>query len=226
MPSARMKASPVKVAIVNDYEIVVAGLARMFEHYQDRIELVELAANGSIRQPADVVLYDTYSQPQIDTVDFSRILRNPKTDRIAVYSWNVQPELVTYAAERGAHGYISKTVAAASLVDALERIVGGEFVVLLDGVDELMVGGDWPGRSEGLTQRESEVVALVTQGHSNKEIAERTFLSINSVKAYLKSAYRKMQVSRRSQAVMWGIRHGFEPDVVRIANPEDVLLQS
>jgi two-component system, NarL family, response regulator LiaR len=63
--------------------------------------------------------------------------------------------------------------------------------------------------------RESEVIALITQGLSNQEIADRCYLSINSVKTYIRTAYRKMGVARRSQAVLWGIQHGFEPDVGR-----------
>lgn len=211
------------MAIVNDYEVVVAGLARMFDRYRDRVELVELAANADLAAAADVVLYDTYSQPQIDRLDLDRVLRDPGVERLVIYSWNTQSELIDLARKLGAGGYLSKTVPAADLVDALERVHGGEFVVQVAGLDELMIGGDWPGRGEGLTQRESEVVALVTQGLSNREIAERTFLSINSVKAYLKTSYRKMRVSSRSQAVLWGLRHGFQPDVVRIRDPETVL---
>ena len=61
------------------------------------------------------------------------------------------------------------------------------------------------------------MVALITQGLSNDEIARTSHLSINSVKSYIRSAYRKMGVSRRSQAVLWGIRNGFQPDRRRIS---------
>ena len=76
--------------------------------------------------------------------------------------------------------------------------------------------GVWPGREFGLTEREAEVLALITQGLSNQEIAERSYLSINSVKTYIRTAYRKIGVTRRSQAVVWGMKHGFEPDRVRV----------
>jgi two-component system, NarL family, response regulator LiaR len=76
-------------------------------------------------------------------------------------------------------------------------------------------GGLWPGQTEGLTVRESEVVAHITLGLSNKEIASRAYLSINSVKSYIRSAYRKMGVTTRSQAVLWAVHHGFLPDAVR-----------
>ncbi len=72
-----------------------------------------------------------------------------------------------------------------------------------------------PARTHGLTAREAEIIALITQGLSNQEIAERSYLSINSVKTYIRTAYRKIGVERRAQAVLWGIKHGFEPDVLR-----------
>ena len=73
-----------------------------------------------------------------------------------------------------------------------------------------------PGREAGLTAREAEVLALITQGLSNQEIAQRSYLSINSVKTYIRTAYRKIGVERRAQAVVWGMQHGFEPDRTRI----------
>ena len=79
--------------------------------------------------------------------------------------------------------------------------------VILPGLDESSAGGagDWPGRSIGLTPREAEIIALIAHGLSNEEIAERAFLSINSVKTYIRTAYRKMKVTSRSQAVLWGV---------------------
>ena len=73
----------------------------------------------------------------------------------------------------------------------------------------------WPGKEHGLTVREAEIIALITQGLSNQEIADRSYLSINSVKTYIRTAYRKIGVERRAQAVLWGIKHGFEPDIMR-----------
>nr|WP_272917777.1 LuxR C-terminal-related transcriptional regulator [Nocardioides flavescens] len=69
----------------------------------------------------------------------------------------------------------------------------------------------WPGEAEGLTSRESEMVCLITSGLSNAEIARTLFLSINSVKTYIRTAYRKMGVASRSEAILWGIDHGFRP---------------
>ena len=67
----------------------------------------------------------------------------------------------------------------------------------------------------GLSQRESEIVALIAQGLSNAEVASRAYLSINSVKTHIRSAYRKMGVASRTQAVLWATEHGFRQDVSR-----------
>ena len=73
-----------------------------------------------------------------------------------------------------------------------------------------LVAGDWPGREEGLTPRESEVLALITRGLSNEQVATTTRLSPNSVKSYIRGAYRKIGVSSRTQAVLWALDHGFQ----------------
>lgn len=73
--------------------------------------------------------------------------------------------------------------------------------------------GDWPGREVGVTERELDVLRMITEGLSNQEIADRSFLSINSVKSYIRAAYRKIDVSSRSKAVLWGVQNGLmEPE--------------
>jgi DNA-binding CsgD family transcriptional regulator len=77
-------------------------------------------------------------------------------------------------------------------------------------------GLDWPGRGEGLSDRESEILALITQGKSNADVARLTYLSPNTVKSYIRTIYRKIDVGSRTQAVLWGVRNGFTPDHHRI----------
>ena len=105
---------------------------------------------------------------------------------------------------------------------AIEAVHAGEIVVPPRGRKVGPDAGDWPGRGAGLTAREAEIIALITQGLSNQEIAQRSYLSINSVKTYIRTAYRKMGVASRSQAVLWGVKHGFRPDVMRDTTPNGV----
>lgn len=99
---------------------------------------------------------------------------------------------------------------AADLVAALERLHPGERVSDRSPAGDLD-GADWPGRGDGLSAREAEVLALITQDLTNDEIARQTYLSINSVKSYLRSAYRKIGGTRRSQVVLWGSVTGSSP---------------
>lgn len=218
MSSSPGRARPLRLALMNDYEVVVLGLARMFEQYADRIEIVELDASVQPEERVDVAMYDTFAMAQADGDGLVDAVANPNIDRLVVYTWNVDESLIAAALRKGACGYLAKTMPAAELVNALEQVHAGEIVVIGGDPRASTVGGDWPGRAEGLTNREAEVIALITQGMSNQEIVQRTFLSINSVKSYIRSSYRKMGVSSRAQAVLWGVEHGFRPDHRRIKN--------
>ncbi len=207
----------VSVALVNDYEVVVLGVARMLETYEDRVVIAEIDTNESVADAVDVVLYDSFAQPESDRNEIRSLADNPRSRYVAVYTWNFQPDLVERARRQGATGYISKTLRAAELVVALEAVSSGEIVVSEPpGRARTANGLDWPGRGEGLTDRESEVLALITQGMSNAEIADLTYLSPNTIKSYIRSIYRKIDVASRTQAVLWGVRHGFQPDHHRI----------
>ena len=203
---------PVRLALVDDYEVVLIGVANMFERYRDRIDVVELDANVPIRADVDVALYDTFAQGEADDSNLDVLIANEHAAKVAVYTWSFHPHLVETALRRGAAGYLSKTLTAADLVVALERIRDGEVVVSPAPLKRSTVGLEWPGREEGLTERESEIIALITQGKSNAEIAALTYLSINSIKTHIRNAYRKTGVTSRSQAVLWGVDHGFKVD--------------
>ncbi|MCW2854163.1 MAG: regulatory protein LuxR [Nocardioides sp.] len=216
----RVSPSPIRLAIVNDYEIVVHGVAAVLEPYRDRVEVVEVDSRLPVISDVDVLLYDTFGQAQGDAVDLDQLVSGGSA-RVVIFTWNVQPELVDRALSRGAAGYLSKGITAEDLVKGIEAVHAGETVtsgIDLDG-DTVGTLGTWPGVDHGLSAREAEVIALITQGLSNQEIADRCYLSINSVKTYVRTAYRKMEVTRRSQAVLWGIAHGFAPDRSRTMGP-------
>ncbi len=211
--------SPVRVAINDDYEIVVVGVATLLAPYADRVEVVELDANEPTASDVDIVLYDTFGQSQGEDVDIENLTAtgNPK---VVIFSWNLQPELIDGAISVGAAGYLWKGMPVADIVDALEQIYSGHRVTPPEAARPDTAVGSWPGKELGLSAREAEVVALITQGLTNQEIANKVYLSINSVKTYIRTAYRKMGVQRRSQAVAWGLNNGFAPDHFRTLGPD------
>jgi NarL family two-component system response regulator LiaR len=210
----------IRLAIINDYEVVVHGLASMLRSYSDRVEVVEVDANTHPESAVDIALYDTFAQSFRDQERIARLVSDPKIGKVVVYTWSADDAAVGSDRVPGISAYVSKRLAAADLVTALERIHSGETVRLQDSGRGPLVGGDWPGREEGLTARESEVLSLITQGYSNNDIVETTLLSINSIKSYIRSAYRKIGVTSRSRAILWGIGHGFQPDRTRMTGDQ------
>jgi DNA-binding NarL/FixJ family response regulator len=182
--------------------------------------VAELDSDTPVADEVDVVLYDSFAQPETDQEEIAVLVENPRAHRVAVYSWNLHPELVSRARDLGVHAYLSKALSARELVEAIEAVHRGE-LVFPDSPGRTRTTrqpgpGDWPGRREGLTDRESEILALITQGKSNAEVAALTYLAPNTVKSYIQNLYRKIQVESRTQAVVWGVRHGFLPDHHRI----------
>ena len=208
---------PIRVALVNDYDVVVLGLARILERYDDRLVIAEIDTNQPVEDVVDLVLYDSFAQPESDRGEIAELVANPRAGAVVVYTWNLHPELVERARSQGARGYLSKALPARDLVVALESVHDGEIVISEPERRVRAVNGsDWPGREEGLTDRESEVLALITQGMSNAEVADLTYLSPNTIKTYIRSIYRKIEVESRTQAVLWGVEHGFRADKRRI----------
>jgi DNA-binding NarL/FixJ family response regulator len=209
--------APITVALVDDYDVVVKGVANMLEPYRDRIVIAELDSSMSVKDDVDIVLYDSFAQPESDHEEIGVLVANPRARRVVVYTWNFHPELVESARQRGAQGYLSKTLPARELVAALEAVHSGQVIVSDAAARARSAPGlDWPGRGEGLSEREAEILALITQGMSNADVARLTYLSPNTVKSYIRTIYRKLGVSSRTQAVLWGVNHAFTPDHHRI----------
>ena len=208
---------PLLVALVDDYDVVLTGLAHMFDKYRDRVLVSEIDANAALDDQVDIVLYDSFAQPESDHQELEALVRNPRASKVVVYTWNFHPDLIASAQQQGVHGYLSKTLAARDLVAALESVHAGESVISTPPRNSGSATAlDWPGRHEGFTDRESEILALITQGKNNADVARLTYLSPNTVKSHIRNIYRKIGATSRTQAVLWGVDHGFMPDHHRI----------
>src|SRR5690242_7053531 len=122
-----MTTAPIRVAIVNDYEIVVAGVAAMLAPHHQRLSVVELDSSMPVVSDVDVILYDTFGQVQGDGVDLDALLQGGDA-RVIIFSWNVQDELVAKALDHGASGYLSKAAPAEEVVAGIEAVHRGERV--------------------------------------------------------------------------------------------------
>lgn len=203
----------VRVALYNDFEIAVRGLAALLRDH-DQVEVVELATSrdGTTTAQVDVILFDTFGRLPHDQL--LRDLVSANRAKVIVYTWE------TYPADAftvdGAAWCIHKGSSADRLVEVILAVHEGRAVPPDVGgqldPDEMQA---WPGHEHGLSAREAEILVYVAAGLSNREIADRAYLSINTVKTYIRTAYAKIGVSRRSQAVVWSLEHGLRPNETR-----------
>lgn len=207
---------PLRVRLANDFELIVEGLKAVLEPYAERVRIVETDVKGDADRTVDVTLYDTFGRTRESAQSLGDLLTDPTAGKVVVYSWNTNPALVAEVLMRGCRGYLEKSLSAKELVDRLELVAAGEIVspvrdTSADDQEDPEQLGAWPGRHAGLSLREAEVITLITQGLTNPEIATRIFITLNSLKTYIRSAYRKMGVERRAQAVRWGLENGMVP---------------
>ena len=204
--------------MIDDFEVIVAGVAHMLQPYAEHVDVVELNANRPVSEPVDIAIIDSFAQGEAHSQDLQSVLDNPHAQAVVMFTWNMHPQLIDIALQRGVVGYLSKQLSAQDFFNALRRIHGGETVV---SGPHAPAGrrkslADWPGREHNLTEREAETLALITAGLSNREIARKLFVTSNSVKTHVRSLYRKIGVNSRTKAVLWGVDHGFRKDHHRI----------
>lgn len=190
---------PIRVAVANDYELVIAGLKAMLEPFADRVEVVETVIVGEpITQQVDILLFDTFGRADGATEAVRQLAESPQMGKVVLFTNIPRPAQVGAALENGASGVLSKARPAAALAEALEKIHQGERVVD-DGGGQ--APGAWPGAARGLTARQAEVVSLLLQGLSNAEIAKALYVDVNTVKTHLRHAYKALGVRSRAQAL-------------------------
>ena len=211
---------PLSVTVIDDYDLVVAGVAALLAPHGDLVHVVERDTDGELDRHAEVALLDCFALAGGGAAMIADLADHPKLGCVVVYTWATAPELVDAAFGAGARGFVSKGLAGRELAEALVAAHRGECPVLVErGTPEadLVDQRDpdarrWPGAELGLTERESEVLALITQGLRRAEIAEALYLGIDAIKTHTRTLYRKIGVTSRTEAAVFGIDHGFRPD--------------
>ncbi|MGZ4701119.1 MAG: LuxR C-terminal-related transcriptional regulator [Ilumatobacteraceae bacterium] len=189
--------TPITVILVNDYDIIVRGLAAMLAPYSDRVAVVELDAGTEPKRFADVALFDTFAGRRHAIGRASEMVRAGHVSHVVLYTWDAAPEFLDLADRAGVSGVILKSTTGEVLVEVIERVVAGERI----GLGNLHRGRQ--SRSgDGLSAREHEVLALIALGKTNSEIGHELFLSIDTVKTYVRRLYAKLGVNNRARAAL------------------------
>jgi DNA-binding NarL/FixJ family response regulator len=177
----------------------------MLSSHPDQVQVVAMTTQVAIAHKPDVILFDTFGRLPHDDAKLRKIVAENDA-LVVVYSWDDYPEEAARSA--GAGGYLSKRLGADELVAAIVALHHGREPAGTEGAGE--PGLTWPGQALGLSEREAEMLTFITRGLTNDEIARRSYLSINTVKTYIRTAYAKIGARNRAEAVAWGFRHGFE----------------
>jgi NarL family two-component system response regulator LiaR len=167
-------AKSIRVALVNDFMIVLEGLRSILKSSEPEIQVVELDIRKAPRRGVDVTLLDTYGE--VETLDERvRALRSmPDNGAIVVFSFSDQPQAVRRALGAGAQGFISKAVPRHEIIDGIKAAARGERAVSSQRTQHAQIDDAvrWPGREIGLTERESELLSLLSTGMTNRQLGD------------------------------------------------------
>ena len=167
------------------------------------------SAKSGPSEPLDIVLYDTFGRDGVDQDQLKTLVATPLVNHVVVYTLSWADPLTQSALQHGVSGVLSKALDGEELADRLREIAQGTVVVAPPPHGRIVsgTGRDWPGRSFGLSERESECLVLLAAGLRNAEIARSLYVSEDTVKTHLKRGYRKLGVGNRAQATSIVLRH-------------------
>ncbi|MCM2577482.1 response regulator [Streptomyces meridianus] len=206
----------IRVLLVDDHQVVRRGL-RTFLEVQDDIEVAGEASDGAgavelaEELRPDVVLMDV-KMPGTDGIAALRTLRgleNPA--RVLIVTSFTERRTVVPALRAGAAGYLYKDIDPEALARAIRSVHAGHVLLQPEVAAALFAQEDTqalPGRGGNLTEREREVLSLIADGRSNREIAKALVLSEKTVKTHVSNILMKLDLADRTQAALWAVRHG------------------
>lgn len=216
-----------KVLVVDDNYDHASGIRELINLEND-YEVIANAGNVNValslikKYQPDIVLMDM-NMPDIDGITaISEIEKlNLKTKVIALTGYD-DADLIFRAMKIGARGYILKTMASAQLIHALDEVRQGkiylpnvlcskffEYFQNFEKNEKLNAANDEENLLNYLTNREEEVLGLLTQGVTYKGVAKKLFISETTVKTHVNNIFQKLQVNDRTQAVLYAIKNGF-----------------
>jgi len=207
-----------RILIADDHTLMRQGLRQICEGLGGFAVVAEAASGAQAVELAgtaqpDVILMDIV-MPDVDGVEaIRRILRQNPAARIIALTMYRQEQYMLDAIRAGARGYLLKTVDVGELIAAIQAVHRGDY--LIDPIVAARVLSEFHQvipelpRVEPLTESEMAVLRLVAQGVENKDIAEKLHISVYTVSNRLCSIYEKLHVNNRTQAALYGLRHGW-----------------
>ena len=216
----------IKVVLVDDNFDHLLGIRELI-NLEKGLEVVAIATNANIainlvrKYQPDVVLMDINMPDKDGLTAISEIERLGLNTKVIALTGYDDPDLIYRAMKIGAKGYVLKTMATAQLIQAIDEVLQGKIYLPSALSSRFFEYFQKTSRSEGnkvsaeenllqyLTQREEEVLDLLTQGVTYKGVANQLFISETTVKTHVNNIFQKLQVNDRTQAVLYAINNGF-----------------
>ena len=204
----------IKVLLVDDHEMVRMGVSTYLSTQQD-IEVIGEASNGKIGSQLalelrpDIILMDLMMDV-MDGVDGTReIIKEWPEAKIIVVTSFLDDEKLYPVIEAGATSYLLKTSSAGNIAEAIRATYNGQSILEPKVAAKVMtnIRKEVP-LHEDLTERELEILLLIAEGKQNQDIADELFIALKTVKTHVSNVLSKLQVTDRTQAVIYAFKHG------------------
>ncbi|MCH1625191.1 response regulator [Ferdinandcohnia quinoae] len=208
----------IKLMLVDDHAVLRDGLRNILE-MEDDIEVVGEAVSGDdalLKIPTcqpDVVLMDI-NMPQKNGIEVTGILKKQfPAMKILVLTMHSHDEYFMAAIREGADGYLLKDAPSDQVVEAVRTVARGESVIHPSMTKKLLNFHQQQEQAKdtALTEREREVLQCLVEGLSNKEIADRLYISDKTVKIHVSKIFKKFEVKSRSQVVIYAVQNQLVP---------------
>lgn len=205
-----------KILLVDDHQMVRLGLKSYLE-LQDGIAEVSEAVNGkegveqALADHPDVIIMDIV-MPEMNGIEATlAILKEWPEAKILILTSYLDNEKIYPVLDAGAHGYMLKTSSAEEILRAVKKVAKGEFAIETEVSKKVEYHRNHIELHEDLTARERDILGLLAKGYENQRIADELFISLKTVKTHVSNILSKLEVSDRTQAVVYAFQHHLVP---------------
>ncbi|TYP53779.1 response regulator [Thermosediminibacter litoriperuensis] len=222
MPGEKLK--KIRTIVADDHALVREGIVKILSLEPDILvvgeaEDGEQAVDLAVKMDVDIILMDI-NMPKINGIEATRIIKGKKPEvNIIALTIHEQEDYLFEMIRSGVSGYVLKDVRPDELIKTIRRVVEGQAFIppsltpkVFQEFNRLSRNQEEPFNAFNLTVREIEVLQHVAQGLSNRDIAEKLFISEKTVKNHLTNIFQKMGVTDRTQALLLAIKH----DIVKV----------
>ncbi|WP_270524033.1 response regulator transcription factor [Streptococcus anginosus] len=204
------------ILLVDDHEMVRLGLKGYLD-LQDDVDVVAEASNGregvekALELRPDVIMMDIV-MPEMSGIEATlTILKEWPEAKILILTSYLDNEKIYPVLDAGAKGYMLKTSSADDILRAVRKVAKGELAIETEVSQKVEYNRNHIELHEDLTARERDILGLLAKGYENQRIADELFISLKTVKTHVSNILSKLEVSDRTQAVVYAFQHHLVP---------------